>query len=123
MAGRSRSTDCGGTASGAVNLPPGSVACVSRLQRLLAVQKTAAGTVAVTVSRPAPAARLVAYLDKDTGLIDRTYVAMAIAHGLDAVFGDTRDKEFVDSVITGELLLGRMVYCDSFLEAARQGKG
>ena len=27
-----------------------------------------AGVVAVTVSRPAPAARLVAYLDKDTGL-------------------------------------------------------
>lgn len=51
-----------------LNLPPGSVASVSRLQRLLAVQKTAAGTVAVTVSRLAPAARLWAYLDKDTGL-------------------------------------------------------
>jgi len=51
-----------------LNLPPGSVACVSRLQRLLAVQKTAAGTVPVTVSHLAPAARLWAYLDKDTGL-------------------------------------------------------
>ena len=53
-------------------------------------------------------------------LIDRTYVAMAISHGLDAVFGDTRDTELMDSVITAELLLGKMVYCDSYLEAARQ---
>ena len=56
-------------------------------------------------------------------LIDRTYVAMAIAHGLDAVFADTRDTELIDSVITAELLLGKMVYCDSYLEAARQAKG
>ncbi len=58
-----------------------------------------------------------------TGLVDRTYVAMAIAHGLDAVFMDTRDTELVDSVITAELLLAKMVYCDSFLVAARQAKG
>jgi len=51
-----------------LNMAAGSVACASRLQRLLAVQKTAAGAVAVTVSRQAPASRLVAYLDKDTGL-------------------------------------------------------
>ena len=58
-----------------------------------------------------------------TGLIDRTYVAMAIAHGLDAVFADTRDTELVDAVVTAELLLGKMVYCDSYLEAARQTRG
>jgi 5-methyltetrahydrofolate corrinoid/iron sulfur protein methyltransferase len=55
-------------------------------------------------------------------LIDRTYVAMAIAHGLDSVFLDTRESELMDSVITAELLLGKMVYCDSYLEAARQAK-
>jgi 5-methyltetrahydrofolate corrinoid/iron sulfur protein methyltransferase len=53
-------------------------------------------------------------------LIDRTYVAMAIAHGLDSVFLDTRETELMDSVITAELLLGKMVYCDSYLEASRQ---
>jgi 5-methyltetrahydrofolate corrinoid/iron sulfur protein methyltransferase len=53
-------------------------------------------------------------------LIDRTYVAMAIAHGLDSVFADTRDKELIDAVITAEMLLAKMVYCDSYLEAARQ---
>ena len=58
-----------------------------------------------------------------TGLIDRTYVAMAIAHGMDAVFADTRDKELMDTVITAELLLGKMVYCDSYLDAARQAVG
>jgi len=42
-----------------------------------------------------------------TGLIDRTYVAMAIAQGLDAVFMDTRDTELVDAVVTAELLLER----------------
>jgi 5-methyltetrahydrofolate corrinoid/iron sulfur protein methyltransferase len=56
-------------------------------------------------------------------LIDRTYVAMAISHGLDAVFAETRDTELMDSIITAELLLGKMVYCDSYLEAARQAKG
>jgi 5-methyltetrahydrofolate corrinoid/iron sulfur protein methyltransferase len=55
-------------------------------------------------------------------LIDRTYVAMAIAHGLDSVFADTRDTELMDSIITAELLLGKMVYCDSYLEAARQSQ-
>jgi 5-methyltetrahydrofolate corrinoid/iron sulfur protein methyltransferase len=58
-----------------------------------------------------------------TGLIDRTYVAMAIAHGLDAVFLDTRDTELMDSVITAEMLLAKTVYCDSYLEAARQMGG
>jgi 5-methyltetrahydrofolate corrinoid/iron sulfur protein methyltransferase len=53
-------------------------------------------------------------------LIDRTYVAMAIAHGLDAVFAETRDKELMDAIITAELLLGKTVYCDSYLDAARQ---
>lgn len=57
-----------------------------------------------------------------TGLIDRTYVAMAIAHGLDAVFLDSRDTELMDAVITAELLLAKSVYCDSFLEAARQAR-
>ena len=56
-------------------------------------------------------------------LIDRTYVAMAISHGLSAVFAETRDTELMDSIITAELLLGKMVYCDSYLEAARQAKG
>ena len=56
-------------------------------------------------------------------LINRTYVTMAIAHGLDAAILDPMDTELMDAVITAELLLGRAVYCDSFLQAARQAKG
>jgi hypothetical protein len=51
-----------------LNLQTGSVACVSRLHRLLSVERIGATAVTVTVSRKAPAARLVAYLDTDTGL-------------------------------------------------------
>jgi hypothetical protein len=51
-----------------LNLAAGAVACVSRLERLLAVEPAAAGAVAVRLRRQVPAARLVAYLDRDTGL-------------------------------------------------------
>ena len=46
---------------------PGSVACVSRLQRLLAVQDRRRHRRGDGLG-PAPASRLVAYVDKDTGL-------------------------------------------------------
>ena len=53
-------------------------------------------------------------------LINRTYVAMAMAHGLDAAIMDPLDTELMDSAITAELLMEKMIYCDSYLEAARQ---
>jgi len=55
------------------------------------------------------------------GLINRTYLAMAMAHGLDAAIMDPLDTELMDTAITAELLLGKMIYCDSYLQAARQG--
>jgi len=81
-----------------LNLAPSSVACIGRLQRLLAVEKTAAGTVAVTVSRPAPAARLWAYLDKDTGLP---------ADGRELSLSDGRARVDVDQLFgrRGKLIL------------------
>jgi len=54
-------------------------------------------------------------------LINRTYLAMAIAKGLDAAIMDPLDTELMDSAITAELLLEKMIYCDSFLAAARPG--
>ena len=53
------------------------------------------------------------------GLINRTYLAMAVAHGLDAAIMDPMDTELMNAAITAELLLGKMIYCDSYLEAAR----
>jgi len=53
-------------------------------------------------------------------LINRTYVAMAMAKGLDAAIMDPLDTELMDTAITSELLMEKMIYCDSYLEAARQ---
>ncbi len=54
-------------------------------------------------------------------LINRSYLAMAMAHGLDSAILDPLDTELMDVAITGDLLMEKMIYCDSYLEAARQG--
>lgn len=53
-------------------------------------------------------------------LINRTYLAMCVANGLDSAIMDPLDTELMDSAITAELLMGKMIYCDSYLAAARQ---
>ena len=55
------------------------------------------------------------------GLINRTYLAMAMANGLDSAIMDPLDTELMDTAITAELLLEKMIYCDSYLAAARSG--
>jgi 5-methyltetrahydrofolate corrinoid/iron sulfur protein methyltransferase len=57
---------------------------------------------------------------KKRGLINRTYLAMAIASGLQAVIMDPLDKDLVDAMITAELIANKNIYCDSFLEAYRK---
>lgn len=52
-------------------------------------------------------------------LINRTYLVMALAHGLDAAILDPMDAELMDAMITAELLLNRNVYCADFLKAYR----
>ena len=44
-----------------------------------------------------------------------------MAHGMDAAIMDPLDTELMDTAITVELLLEKMIYCDSYLQAARQG--
>jgi 5-methyltetrahydrofolate corrinoid/iron sulfur protein methyltransferase len=53
------------------------------------------------------------------GLINRTYLAMAMSQGLDSAIMDPLDSELMDTAITAELLQEKMIYCDSFLDAAR----
>jgi len=53
-------------------------------------------------------------------LINRTFVVMAIAFGLDSAILDPLDKELMDAIITAELILNKQIYCDSFLEAYRK---
>jgi len=53
-------------------------------------------------------------------LVNRTFLVMAQAFGLDAAILDPLDKELMDSLITAELILNKQIYCDSFLEAYRK---
>lgn len=64
------------------------------------------------VSQAAPA--------EHKSLINRTFLAMAIASGLDAAILDVTDKELMDSLITAELLMEKQLYCDSYLDAYRK---
>lgn len=53
-------------------------------------------------------------------LVNRTFVTMAVAYGLDAAILDPNDKDLVDALITSELILNKHIYCDSYLEAYRK---
>ncbi|MFA5388997.1 MAG: dihydropteroate synthase [Candidatus Omnitrophota bacterium] len=53
-------------------------------------------------------------------LINRTFLAMAVANGLDAAILDVTDKELMDTLITAELLMEKQLYCDSYLDAYRK---
>ncbi len=53
-------------------------------------------------------------------LINRTFLAMAVAFGLDAAILDPTDKELMDALITAELILNRQIYCDSYLDAYKK---
>jgi len=53
-------------------------------------------------------------------LINRTFLSMAVASGLDSAILNPKDKELVDTLITAELILNKNIYCDSYLEAYRK---
>lgn len=53
-------------------------------------------------------------------LIDSTYCAMMIGHGLDAAIMDVMDDNLVNSILTAELVMNRSIYADSFVEAFRK---
>lgn len=53
-------------------------------------------------------------------LINRTFLTMAAAYGLDAAILDPLDKDLMDALITAELILNKNIYCDSYLEAYRR---
>jgi 5-methyltetrahydrofolate corrinoid/iron sulfur protein methyltransferase len=53
-------------------------------------------------------------------LINRTFLIMAVAYGLDSAILDPQDKDLMDAAITSELILNKQIYCDSYLEAYRK---
>jgi len=56
-------------------------------------------------------------------LINRTFMVMALAMGLDTAILDVCDEELRQSVATAELLLGMEIYSDGYLKAYRQRTG
>jgi 5-methyltetrahydrofolate corrinoid/iron sulfur protein methyltransferase len=56
-------------------------------------------------------------------LLNRTYLAMAMASGLDAAIADVNDHELVKTAVTGRVLLNQEIYSDAFLKAAGPARG
>lgn len=50
-------------------------------------------------------------------LLNRTYLAMAMAMGLDAAVLDPLDRDLIDASRTAGVLLNQEIYCDSYLQA------
>ena len=53
-------------------------------------------------------------------LVNRIFLTMAVAFGLDAAILDPTDKDLMDAAITSELILNKQIYCDSYLGAYRK---
>jgi len=53
-------------------------------------------------------------------LINRTFLTMAVASGLNSAILNPLDKELMDTLITAELILNKHIYCDSYLDAYRK---
>jgi 5-methyltetrahydrofolate corrinoid/iron sulfur protein methyltransferase len=57
---------------------------------------------------------------KEHQLLNRTFLVMCMAHGLDSAIADPLDEELMKAVTTAELLMNKFIYADSFLEASRR---
>ena len=55
------------------------------------------------------------------GLLNRTFLAQAIACGLDAAILDPLDHETMGTICAAEALAGRDEYCLSYITAHRDG--
>jgi cobalamin-dependent methionine synthase I len=55
-------------------------------------------------------------------LLNRTFVAMLMALGLDAFLVDARDEELMAALLAAAALAGRDEWCRTYLKAYRAGK-
>lgn len=53
-------------------------------------------------------------------LLNRTFLVMALASGLDSAIVDLEDEELLDAVAAANVLLNKDIYCDSFSRTFRQ---
>jgi 5-methyltetrahydrofolate corrinoid/iron sulfur protein methyltransferase len=56
-------------------------------------------------------------------ILNRTYLVMALAAGLDAAICDAADQDLVEAMIAAEVLLGKQLYSDEFVKAWKMQKG
>jgi len=54
---------------------------------------------------------------KERPLINRTYLTMLMAYGLDSAILNPSDLDLVNALRTSEILLNQKLYCDSYLRA------
>jgi 5-methyltetrahydrofolate corrinoid/iron sulfur protein methyltransferase len=52
----------------------------------------------------------------ERSLINRTFLAMAVSHGLDSAIVDVLDEKLIDILAAAELLINKQIYSDSFLK-------
>jgi 5-methyltetrahydrofolate corrinoid/iron sulfur protein methyltransferase len=57
---------------------------------------------------------------KHTHLINRVFMVMMIANGCDAVICNVLDDELVNLILTAELIMNKVIYADSYIEAFRK---
>ncbi|HLB11896.1 MAG TPA: methyltetrahydrofolate cobalamin methyltransferase, partial [Dehalococcoidia bacterium] len=55
-------------------------------------------------------------------LINRTFLAMAMALGLDGAILDARDNSLMATLTASQALVGRDKWCRGYLQAFREGK-
>ena len=58
---------------------------------------------------------------KHMGLINRVFIAMCAANGMDSAICNVMDTELVDTFLTAELILNKSIYADSYVEAFHKG--
>jgi 5-methyltetrahydrofolate corrinoid/iron sulfur protein methyltransferase len=58
-----------------------------------------------------------------TNLLNRTYLVMCVAAGLDAAIMDAADKDLVEAAVSAEVLLEKHLYSDDYIKAWRMQKG
>jgi len=56
-------------------------------------------------------------------MINRTYLVMCLAAGLDAAIMDAADQDLVEAAISAEVLLEKHLYSDDYIKAWRMQKG
>ncbi len=59
----------------------------------------------------------------ERSMINRVFLAMAMSHGLDSAIADVFDRDLMNVVATGDMLMNKQIYSDSFLKVYKSSTG